>query len=194
MLKAWESASSKDSRPGIGSSSTLPIGKTKGWACANCGAVAPSGSALSCKSCKHQGFPVEQTDKITITYGGSSWELVSGGWSCNGVSAEDSGMMSTYGVDVSSLAEAPPGADMIVGEKDACDFPASAVRRGVTRTEEGVFVQDAKQEPTKAFSPVLLMQHDAINAVKKKLGSIPPSLDAATCVADNAETKVGNAE
>ena len=87
-------------------------------------------------------------------------------------------MMSTYGVDVSSLAEAPPGADIIVGERDACDFPASAVRRGVTMTEEGVFVQDAKQEPTKAFSPVLLMQHDAIDAVKKKLEIIPPGPDA----------------
>ena len=56
-------------------------------------------------------------------------------------------------------------------------------------TDEGDLVEDAVEPPTTAFSPLLIMQQDAIDAVAKKIESLPPSQSAATDGADNAEAK-----
>jgi hypothetical protein len=78
-----------------------------------------------------------------------------------------------YRVDVSSLAAAPPKAARVVGGPDACDFPQGAVRRGHSMDEHGALTKDPEEKPSKAFSPGMIMQKDALEAMVNKFETLP---------------------
>ena len=187
VIKSGTSHKGKGARKGIGAKDAKA---GSGWCCPECAAPTETCKIYSCNSCEYKGFPVAETGRILVCYRGCTWELHEDkGWLIDGTTAEVAGLRSTYEVDVSALAERPPEADVIVGPKDACDFPLDRVRRGATMNDKGDLVEDAVEPPTTAFSPFLIMQKDAIDAVAKKIESLPPSQSAATDGADTAEAK-----
>jgi hypothetical protein len=159
-----------------------PIGIGPNWECEYCSY--PS----TCEACRSRGIPTSPK----LVYRGATWDRRNGCWHVDGVSATKAGMMDSYGVDVSALAEVPPQPSTPISSnsKDACDFPDNKVRRGVTLAG-GVFREDIKEPPTLAFSPLLIMLQDGIDAVAKKIEGLSPGQSAATHGADNTATKGG---